>query len=183
MAKSGAIDIKKLGPALRKLGSAGKKAIARGALSGAMRGVQYMQDRTAAAGVFDRGGYRRGWKARPTANGAILFNDAPYAPVIEEGRRPNSRMPPVAVIERWVKRKGIGGGLDKIRGASGKNDGPIQKAAKVDSKGIAFAIARAIGKRGIKGKHLLALAAPALIKIVNEEVKREVQREVKRVVR
>lgn len=157
------IDVSKLAPLLRKLGPAGKKAIARGALSGALLGVVYMQKRTADESIFDRGGYRRGWKARATSNGAILMNDAPYSPIIEDGRRPGARRPPLAVIERWAKRK--------------------LALTSEEAKRAAFPIAQAIGARGIKGKHVLRDAVPALVKIVQQEVERELRAEIKKAAR
>ena len=178
------LDVKKLGPLLRKLGDQAKEALARGALSGAMRGVQHMQTVTAQDGIFDRGTYRLGWKARPTGHGATLFNDAVHAPIIEDGRRPGARMPPVAVIQRWAERKLhlTDRALEKAvaKSGKGKKTKALREAAKIDARGIAFLMARAIGRRGIKGKHVLRNAVPALIKIVQEEVERELTAEVKK---
>jgi hypothetical protein len=153
---SGAIPLKDLAPLMRKLGKAAPEALKKGLLSGALRSVVEMQKRTTDALVFDRGGYRRSWKATPTASGALLFNDAPYSPIIEEGRRPGARPPPSAVIERWAKRK--------------------LALSDSEAKAAAFPIARAIGKRGIAGKHLLRDALPALIQLVTIEARNELQR-------
>jgi hypothetical protein len=157
------IDVAKLAPLIRQLGPNAKKAIVRGALSGALLSVVYMQKRTADEGIFDRGGYRRGWKARATANGAILMNDAPYSPIIEDGRRPGARRPPLPVIERWAKRK--------------------LALTSEEAKRASFPIARAIAVRGIKGKHVLRDAVPALVKIVQQEVERELRAEVRKLAR
>ena len=54
--------------------------------------------------------------------------------VLEMGRRPGSRQPPLAPIRRWLERHGMDGGL-------------------------AFVVARNIGKRGMKPHHMFAKAA------------------------
>jgi hypothetical protein len=56
-----------------------------------------------------------------------------YGEPVEYGRKPG-KMPPVDAIEYWVIRKGIAGGDE--------------------ARGVAFAIARAIGRRGTKGAHM-----------------------------
>jgi|TARA_X000001382_G_scaffold128713_2_gene119059 hypothetical protein len=62
----------------------------------------------------------------------------------------SNKMPPVAVIEEWVKKKGIKGrkSLKKYR----KNKtGTIKGAGQfIKSKSLAFAISKSIQKRGIK---------------------------------
>ena len=50
---------------------------------------------------------------------------ATYLKYVESGRRPNSTPPPVAPIKKWTKQKGI-------------------------PEGAAYAIAKSIGKKGIK---------------------------------
>ena len=63
-----------------------------------------------------------------------------YADVVEYGRRPNSKQPPVEAIIQWMKIKPI-----KVRSMDGK----IVKQTPERIKSAAFNIARAIGKRGI----------------------------------
>ena len=62
-----------------------------------------------------------------------------YASVMELGRRPGARMPPVDAIVRWVIRKQI---------ASGGS-----------ARSVAFLIARSIGRKGIRGRHMFEEAA------------------------
>ena len=57
-----------------------------------------------------------------------------YAVVVEEGRREKRKAPPVAVIADWLGRHGA-------------------------NPAYAFVVARAIGRRGIKGKHMFRNAA------------------------
>jgi hypothetical protein len=146
----------KLPDLLRQLGTKAPVAVKRGMISGAMRCRVVMQNKTAELKIFDRGTYRMRWKAEPTAKGARVFNDAPHAPVIEEGRRPGARPPPSAVIARWAQRK--------------------LHVPKKQAAGIGFVIARAIGKRGIPAKHVLGNMVGPLTAVVEEEVLREINR-------
>ena len=75
------------------------------ALEVALRGVSRAVTLTNKAGKVDRGQFKRSWKAIPTPDGAELLNDAPYAGVIEHGRRPGRPGPPLAPIYEWVQRK------------------------------------------------------------------------------
>jgi len=69
---------------------------------------------------------------------------APSASVIEEGRKPNSKMPPPEAILNWMNQKNIR--LQKKGGGFIKETPELRKAA-------AFQIARSIGKKGIEGIH------------------------------
>jgi hypothetical protein len=73
-------------------------------------------------------------------------NDAAgkYADVIEDGRRPGAKMPPVKAIEDWIKLKPL-----KLRNRQGE----FIKATESNIKSAAFAIAKSIGKNGIEGIH------------------------------
>ena len=57
----------------------------------------------------------------------LYFTALDYWINIEEGRQPNSKMPPVDVIKKWMIVRGI-----------------------PDKSGLAFVIARSIAKKGIK---------------------------------
>lgn len=57
----------------------------------------------------------------------LYFTALDYWINIEEGRKPNSKMPPVDVIKKWMITRGI-----------------------PNKPGVAFVIARSIGKKGIK---------------------------------
>ncbi len=106
--------------------------------------------------IFDRGTYARRFKARRLPEGAELRNDAPHAGVIEFGRRPGRRPPPVAVILRWVRRVGldVSGLASKRRGVRKKSKGKRARKGRVQGvrraqAQVAFLIARAIGRRGL----------------------------------
>lgn len=51
------------------------------------------------------GHYKNSWKTRRLIDGGELRNDAPYAGVLEWGRRPKRPGPPYEPIKEWVDRK------------------------------------------------------------------------------
>lgn len=66
-----------------------------------------------------------------------VFSDLPHAIVIDQGREPGSRMPPVEALMTWVRRVlNVGGDEKEVRQ-------------------VAFLVARAIGKKGIKARHFV----------------------------
>ena len=69
--------------------------------------------------------------------GSNIKKPYPYPLVIEYGRKAG-KMPPPKALERWVHL--------------------VLKVPTDKAKGVAFLVARAIGKRGIKGKFLLTKA-------------------------
>ena len=83
--------------------------------------------RAQSAGVHGATGeYRSGWFYQVWPKALVVGNHADHALYVEKGRRPGKR-PPMSAIQRWMAAKGI----------------PSRAA---------FPIARAIGKRGIKGR-------------------------------
>lgn len=78
-------------------------------------------------------GYTIQFKARGTA--------AKYAEVIEDGRRAGAKAPPIEPILAWIKLKNI-----KARDEKGR----ILEQTESRKRGLAFAIARGIGKNGIE---------------------------------
>lgn len=56
-----------------------------------------------------------------------------YPAVMEFGRRPGAKMPPASALERWAHLK----------------------LGTVEGSGVGFVIARAIGRKGIKGKRFM----------------------------
>lgn len=84
------------------------------------------------------GTLRQAWTTQQMGTPARLlgevFNPLEYALPVETGRRPG-KMPPVEAIQLWVTRK---------LGLQGN-----------EAKSAAFLIARAIGRRGTQGAHML----------------------------
>ena len=58
-----------------------------------------------------------------------------YPSVMEFGRKKGAKMPPPKNLERWVQL--------------------VLKISKAQIKGVAFVVARSIGKKGIKGKRFM----------------------------
>lgn len=140
-----------IGQLIKKLGDRAPLAIQKAATSLSMRALTIVQDAVRNAppasskgsgGAVNTGRFLAAWEAAPaqqgTAFGVLIQvpnSKAPYAAVIEYGRRPGSKPPPVEPIARWAQRR--------LRL-------PYEQA-----KGVAFAIARSIGRRGLTGRHIL----------------------------
>jgi hypothetical protein len=60
-----------------------------------------------AIGFRASGTYERSFVVVPTPDGAILANSAEHAGIVELGRRPGRRPPPVQVILLWMQEKGM----------------------------------------------------------------------------
>jgi hypothetical protein len=114
---------------------------------------------TDAAGLVDQGLYKRAWQSWPTSYGAVLQNTAPYAGVLEFGRRPGS-MPPEAPIREWVVRKLV---------ANGRVD-----PADVDN--VTYLIRRKIYQSGTKPKLILRAVHKKLKRYLRDAALRELRR-------
>ncbi len=75
------------------------------ALDACLGGVRDAVALTTKARAVDQGLFRSSWSASPVPRGAMLENTAPYAAVLEYGRRPNRPGPPLQPIIEWVGRK------------------------------------------------------------------------------
>lgn len=94
--------------ALRRLVKLTVKDVRAAALEAAHRGVSLTVRRTNVEDLVDLGAYKNAWKARRLRGpegGAEIRNDAPYAGVIEFGRRPGRPGPPLQPILDWVDSK------------------------------------------------------------------------------
>jgi hypothetical protein len=131
----------------------------------------------------DRGTYRRSFRFEDVKDGATAYNFAPYAPIIEYGRAPGARMPPVQAIYEWVKRKGIGdsiiGPIQRSRRGDQKRIGGVatrrsDRGHAVDKQqwGIALAIARKIKARGLPAYLVLERAAGVIDDAIRAEIDR-----------
>lgn len=121
-----------------------------------LRTLQHVQRRTSEIGAVNTGFYRQAWKYMPTPDGSQVFNQAPYAGVIELGRRPEKKQPPLEAIARWAQRK----------------LGLTEKQAWH----AAVPIARAIAKKGIPGRYVLQGANEAIEGFVIAEVTDELKK-------
>jgi hypothetical protein len=79
---------------------------------------------------------------KPTIDFTVKGDAGRYADVIEYGRKPGAKMPPVSAIEQWIKLKPL-----KLRNRQGE----FIKSTESAIKSAAFAIAKSIGENGIVG--------------------------------
>ncbi len=123
--------------------------------------------------AVDTGELRNSVNATPVPDGALVSVDAPHAPVLEYGRRPNSRMPPIQPIMDWMRRTGAGRQIiDTSRKRIARQAiKTIGRSAAIQSmradksalqeaalRSAAFVMARAIAKNGIAPRHYFAKA-------------------------
>ena len=163
------MDMRRLTEYVKMLGPKFKAAMQKGLTKGAFRCLpivrKYVRNAPPAnpegkggkGGAFNTGNYLRSWKATAIPGGSSVFNVAPYAGIIEEGRRPRAKAPPVAAIIPWVMRRL----MSKTRGFKNKLDA---------AKSVAFAVARAIGLRRLVGRKVLERAIPEMTAAVTKEV-------------
>lgn len=75
------------------------------ALATAKEGVEIARQITKDEDLVFMGDYSDGFNAVPTPDGATVYNDCPYAHVIEYGRRPGMPGPPLEPIAEWATLK------------------------------------------------------------------------------
>lgn len=165
------IDLRDYSGYIDRLGPRAISAMKRGILSGALRSIDLLIQRTRTAapanpggvgsgGAVDRACFVSSWKSDPTEDGVVVFNTAPHAAIVEEGRRPNSKFPPKAEIAGWIHRR-LGIPLD-------------------DALAIAYVFARAIALRGLKGRHILSGSLDDIMRLVKEEIRTELTEELRK---
>jgi hypothetical protein len=133
--------------------------------------------------------YQRSHRAMPLRDGAIVTNTAEHAYFVEIGRNPG-RAPPVSVIMQWLKLKGFRA-TGKVRPprivgevSSGKQRARMRKAirerARRDAerplRGMAFAVAWKIGRRGTDGYFILRKLLPRISARWQMETRRQLLR-------
>jgi hypothetical protein len=101
--------------------------------------------------------FLRGWRVSfPRRYAVTVYNDAPYADVLERGRRPHRKPPPSRALYKWVQRK--------------------LKVSKKEAPGVAFVVARAIGRRGWRGKFILFRSMPSIRAIYKRRLQLAMER-------
>jgi hypothetical protein len=100
-------------------------------------------------GLVDMGLYKLSWKVQLTPDGGELVNTAPYASVLELGRRPNRPGPPRGPILEWIRRKLVPNG--KIV----PDEGETMDEAAVRAS---YLIRNSIHKNGTPGRRVLGEA-------------------------
>jgi hypothetical protein len=157
---------------LRRQGDALKAAVVKGLRRGAQRGLAEIAQRIANGKPFapvNTGQYRRSWRVETTKTGATLGSDAPYAGVIELGRRPGQAGPPIGPIREWVYRK--------FRVAKKWRGGRIKSAERAheqydEIERMAWAIRNAIHKKGTAPRHIMTGALRRLGGLAEQEIAR-----------
>ena len=166
------LELGQLPKLLRKHGEEGAKALARGARSAAMRA---QSDLRAAKEPRDRGLFAAAWKIRDEAGAVILYNDAPYAGILERGARPHGvSKEGQAAIRAWVIRKGVlfvEGKRGPVRVTS-RNADRYTKA--VDS--AVWAIVMKLKKEGQKPLWVVRKRLPTFQRYVKEELTAELDK-------
>jgi hypothetical protein len=159
-----------------------QEGVRKGLLSAALRTVGVIQNEIIPAEkpppIFDAH-YKQAWHGVPTSYGADVYNDMPYAPVLEYGARAENikigrKM--IDALTEWVRRKGRMGTAPE---------------ARADARSAAWAIARAMqgttriqgkgifNRDGVNGLRILEKATRRLREFVGEEIEREVNRMIK----
>ena len=153
---------KQLGPALRRLG----KGMDSAAVLAMRKTAQYGRTQALRTSAKTRprpratGTYERSFTVTNVDDGAILSNSARHAIFVEVGRRAG-RQPPVKAIQDWVLVKRIARNPAKVRR-------------------IAVAIARAIGRRGVRGRYVLKRTMPSIAKRLQLEMPKAMKAEFNR---
>jgi hypothetical protein len=137
--------------------------------------------------------YTSNFKVEPTRDGALMGNTAKHARFVEQGRRAG-RPPPVLVILMWMFERGIiknipsfkqNVSVDKaIKGrtrrimigvkqeVAAKRRTTAREAYVAQARSKAYAIARSIGRRGIRGKFPVGKAVGDTKRFIRAELNR-----------
>lgn len=112
----------------------------------------------------DRGIYRGAWKVKPEEWGALVWNSAPHAPIVEDGARAENVKVGRAMIDaltEWVLRKKLA-------------------TDQTEARHVAWAVAQSMKRNGIfdmgKGLKIMAKAARRLPEMIVKEVTAELKR-------
>ena len=160
------VSAARFGDAIEKWGENALPMLRAAAYDSCLRGVGQAVELTNKAGVVDRGSYKLAWRAARTREGGHLINDAPYAGIIENGRRPGAPGPPLAPILAWVRRKGL-----KPLTKTGRKS-RRKKATDAELEGIAWAIRNSIHVNGTKPRLIGKKAAKKIGKNFQELLER-----------
>ena len=154
----------------RRLAKSFWPAVLKGAKAGAYRGVARLQAKSMEE-AFDRSAYARGWRFSAADRQIVIYNPVKYAGVIEEGRRAGEKMPPPASLEAWVRRH------LKVEHTTKKGVKKVRKVRADEAPGLAFIVARAIGKRGTAGKYILSRLNERISYDIESEIYSALERE------
>ena len=159
---------------------------------GKVRALKYATDAGLKAGKGGKG-YTSSFGVTLTRDGAVMGNSAPHAKFVERGRRAG-RPPPVSVILLWmfergmIKRipefkqrvhvdKSIKGRTRRImigvrQEVAAKRRTTAREAYIAEARSKAYAIARSIGKKGMRGKFPIGKSLVAIKRFIKRELGR-----------
>lgn len=165
MAQNKRVTIEGVGAAMRDEAATIARLITRVAtLRAALKGMSVVVRATPS----DRGIARGAWDVEQTSDGALLYNDAPHAGVLEFGARPHK--PPLLPILRWVVRK-FGLNLRK----RGKRSFESIKEVPWTTYLVAKSIQENIAKNGAQPNYMVGNNLPTLNKYLADETKRVIR--------
>ena len=107
-----------------------------------------------------RGTYERSFLVTKLPDGAALSNTARHGIFVEVGRKPG-KMPPIQAIVDWLIAKKVGRDPAKLRG-------------------LAFGIARKIGRVGTRGRFVMKRTVPIMAKRLPIEIQAAMSRAISR---
>jgi hypothetical protein len=149
------------------LGNNYMPTLMKGILSGAMRCIPFLKKRTDEAvpasatgvqGAVNYGRYKMGWRAVRIPEGAKVYNQTPYAGIIEYGRRPKyPGKEGVNALHRWVQRK--------------------FSLSEYEAKPIARAIAWRLRKQALRPRLVMTGDLQKMVELVTKEVEFELDHE------
>lgn len=152
------MDLKGLKKKLQKLSPVVKEAGVTACRKTSEWAVKTAKHRSRQLGAVASRKYVDGWDRDYSPDGAVVYNDSPHAIFVELGRRRDRRPPPIGVIARWLIQKRIVR-LPKVKSSltpSGQARAAKRRRSRLAAaRSMAYVIARAIGKRGITGRHIL----------------------------
>ena len=137
--------------------------------------------------------YRLAWHVKNTKDGAILGNSAAHSIQVEVGREPG-RPPPIAPLREWVLQKRLVKPY-RPRAPKPRKSGDVtvynskreekkrkrryqrmlraQRSRHAQATAIAARIAKAIARKGIKGRYPLAKSLPRTQRFLRRELVRQ----------
>jgi hypothetical protein len=96
----------------------------------------------------------------------LVISMPDYAKVIDSGRKPGSKPPPIRAILKWIQEKQINSG-------NSSRESPEKKP--ITDEQLAFAISNAIGEKGITAKPFIERLQDLVVVILKENITKELK--------
>jgi hypothetical protein len=157
------VEASQLGAKFRALQEEIEAAGRQGAFRAALRGVRVVAEDT----PVDEGVARAGWQVQRTPDGAELFNDVPYAGILEAGSRPHR--PPLRPILEWVVRKF---GLDLNNDGGSRRSFESLDDVPRNTMALAMAVVQKIEDEGTEAHWMVKNNLDELAELLDQETER-----------